>query len=380
VEALDALAGDRAGLWIVEDLHWAGGDVLAFLSFAGETAGRRLVLTTSRPSLLETAAAWCTNEAPFDLPSLPPSAASDLVRALVGDALPAELAARIADASDGNPLFIEELLRTWISVGALVEDDGAWILARPGEDVTLPSSVQAIYAAQLDDLPRARDVARRASVAGRRFPVEALGPLGVVDASDGVVLLARRALVSGPAADQVYGSSYAYRHALLRDAAYASLSRADRARLHVCLARWLEGLHGAGRAQVAEPIGRHYARALETVPLLALEVAPELGRDDCRRRAALWLERAAGEALEVAAHENARELLVRALELTGAAEVEERARRLVGLGEVTAATADMAEGARILREALELARAGRDRRGIARAAAALSWVLDQQVR
>ncbi|MBA2298440.1 MAG: hypothetical protein H0W14_10445 [Actinobacteria bacterium] len=130
---------------------------------------------------------------------------------------------------------------------------------------------------------------------------------------------------------------------------------------------------------MAEPIGRHYARALDIVPALALEVAPQLGRVDCRRRAALWLERAAEAALEVAAHESARELLGRALELTDEEEAKERARRLAGLGEVTAATADMDEGARLLAEALEIARAGGDRQGIARAAAALSWVLDQQV-
>ena len=380
VEALDALAGDRTGLWIVEDVHWAGGDLLAFLSFAGEAPGGRLVLPTSRPALLETAGDWCASAEPFELSSLPTAAASELVRALVGDALPAELVSRIADASDGNPLFIEELLRTWISVGTLLEDDGKWTLARPADDVTLPSTVQSIYAAQLDDLPpTARNVARRASVAGRRFPFAALDPLEIVDATRGVELLARRALVSGPTADELFGPSYAYRHALLRDAGYASLARADRARLHVGLAGWLEVGPEAGSAQVAELIGRHYARALESVPALAREVAPELDREECRRRAALWLERAAEAALELAAHESARELLRRALDLTGDAEPQERARRLTTLGEVTAATADMDEGARLLEEALELARTAEDRGAIARAAAALSWVLDLQV-
>jgi class 3 adenylate cyclase len=380
VDALDALAGERTGLWIVEDIHWAGGDLLAFLSFAVQTAGRRLVLTTSRPSLLETAADWCSSAPTFDLPSLPRAAASDLVRALIGDALPKVLVARIANASDGNALFIEELLRSWISVGTLVEHDGAWTLARPAEDVTLPATVQAIYAAQLDDLPqKARDVARRASVAGRRFPFAALDPLEVVDPGDGVEILVRRALISGPSTDRLFGPSYAYRHALLRDAGYASLARADRARLHVRLARWLERAANANSAQVAEPIGRHYAQALDSMPALAREVAPQLERDDCRRLAAAWLERAAEAALNLAAHESARDLLGSALELTAEAETDERARRLAALGEVTVATADMDEGARVLEQALAVARAGGIRSGIARAAAALSWVLDQQV-
>ena len=84
------------------------------------------------------------------------------------------------------------------------------------------------------------NVARRGSVAGRRFPVAALGALEVAEAVAGVELLAHRALVSGPADDDLFGASYVYRHALLRDAGYASLARADRVRLHVQLARWLE--------------------------------------------------------------------------------------------------------------------------------------------
>ena len=375
LEAMDALAD----VWIVEDVHWAGADLLAFLAFAGEQAGGRLILSTSRPSLLETAAEWCLGAAQLDLLTLPPAAASELVRALVGDALPDELVARIGEASDGNPLFIEELLRTWISVGTLVSENGDWKLARPAADVPLPQTVQAIYAAQLDDLPSsAREVARRAAVAGRRFAVAALEPLEVVDAGAGVDLLARRALVSGPSADSLFGPSYVYRHALLRDAGYASLARAERARLHARLAVWLEGAAGGSQAQVAEPIARHYAQALASMPALARDVAG-LARDDCRRLAASWFSRAAEAARDLAAHESARELLGRALELTSKEEPVERSRRLTVLGQVTASTADMDEGARLLGEALELARTAADRTAIARAAAELSYVLDKQV-
>ncbi len=68
-----------------------------------------------------------------------------------------------------------------MSVGSIVRDDAGagWRLAVDADDVTLPQSVQSIYAAQLDDLPPdARRLARRASVAGRRFPIGALEPLG----------------------------------------------------------------------------------------------------------------------------------------------------------------------------------------------------------
>ena len=377
LETLDALAGERTSLLIVEDLHWAGGDLLAFLAFAGGAPGRRLVLATSRPSILDTARNWYEPTQVRELEPLPRVAASELVHAFVGDALPAELVDRIAERSDGNPLFIEELLRSWASAGTLVEREGVWGLARSADEVPLPATVQAIYASQLDDLPpSARDVARRAAVAGRRFPLAALDRLEVIDRSEGVRVLTRRALVSEPAPDPIFGPSCAYRHALLRDAGYASLARADRARLHARFAEWLQG---AGGEQIAEPVARHYARAVESMPALAREAAPGLSRDECSRLAAEWFERAASAALGISAHESARELLGRALEFTADGETAERARRLTTLGEATASSADMDEGAGLLEQALEAARSAGDRLQIARAAAGLSWVLDQQV-
>ena len=94
---MDALASGHPAAWLVEDVHWAGGDLLAFLDLAGQAASRggRLVLSTSRPSLLERSPEWCE---PSDrrhvlhLPPLSPVAAEALVAALVGDALPTALA------------------------------------------------------------------------------------------------------------------------------------------------------------------------------------------------------------------------------------------------------------------------------------------------
>ena len=212
LEGLDALAGAATQVWLVEDVHWAGGDVLAFLEFAatqprstqeGRRTGR-LIIATARPSLLETSPDWATDDPDkarhtLHLPALEPTDAGALVHALVGNALPAELVERIVERSDGNCLFIEELLRTWVSVGTLVNDSGSWRLTVPMEEIPLPQSVQSIYAAQLDDLPPdARRLARRASVAGRRFPVRALAPLGA-EADTGLKPLQRRELVVGPA-------------------------------------------------------------------------------------------------------------------------------------------------------------------------------------
>jgi class 3 adenylate cyclase/tetratricopeptide (TPR) repeat protein len=384
LEGLDAIAGDRAAIWLVEDVHWASPDLLAFLDLAGSSprSAGRLVVASARPVLLDERPEWVEGGERFDLPLLPPRETEELVRELVGDALPPELVERVAERSAGNPLFVEELLRTWAGVGILVSGDGGWRLVAPAEEVELPLTVQAIYAAQLDDLPPpARTAARRAAVAGRRFPRATLPVLEVEEPEAGLETLVRRALVSEPDDDVLLGPSHSYRHALLRDAGYASLARAERARLHVRLADWLSGQPEQARPALAEVIGRHYAAALESAPSLAREIAG-LERDEIRSRAADWFETAARVAIGFAAWASARDLAARALELTEAGGVE-RARRLQLLGEATASAAGVDEALPLLEESLETYRSlGPDapRTGIADAACALGRLLRAQTR
>ncbi len=342
LSALDALtAAPAPSVWLVEDVHWAGGDLLAFLDRAGQ--GERLVVATARPSLLETAPEWCASAERLDLGPLPVADAADLIRALVGDALPATLVATIAERSDGTPLFIEELLRTWASVGTLIRDTDAWRLAVAPDEVTLPPTVHAIYAAQLDDLPPdARMVARRGAVAGRRIPRGAFDPLDLAGLDGGLEALRRRAFVEGPLDDPITGDEYAYRHALLRDAGYASLARAERARLHVAMAEWLAATAGDRADVVAEGVAEHHAAALDALPALSAAGLPD--RATLAADAAHWYERAAEAALRLSALEASRRLFGRAAELTPAVAPLDAARRRLRLGEVLAASAELDVG------------------------------------
>jgi class 3 adenylate cyclase/tetratricopeptide (TPR) repeat protein len=361
IEALDLLAGGGPSVWILEDLHWAGPDLLAFIDQAHATPSPngRLVIGTTRPSLLERDPEWCRNSTDeriglLDLEPLPPGSAGDLIAALVGDALPPDVVERIVIRSDGNPLFIEELLRTWLSIGTLVRDDEGYRLVDTERTVELPTTVQAIYAGQLDDLPsRARLLARRASVAGRVFPTGALPSLEAP--AGGMDILRTRALISGPMAADL-GPSYAYRHILLRDAGYASLARVERSRLHVRLAGWMEEAAGSRVDQVAASIAGHYEDALAELPTIAT-TNPALDRKQLRTTAAGWLERAARVALGSAAHAAAREMSRRALDLTPADDWLDRARRVELLGEATGFSGDMDQGSAHYREATDLYRA-----------------------
>lgn len=350
IEALEALIGAHRAILVVEDVHWAGGDLLAFLDHA--PAPDRRVVCTARPSILDSAPEWVAGGDRLDLGTLPATDVAALVRTLVGDALPGELVATIAERSDGNPLFVEELLRTWISVGTLQHGPNGWRLTIDPGQVALPATVQAIYAAQLDDLPAdARLVARRASVAGRRFPTAALTPLELDGRGEGLETLRRRSFVAGPQPDPLAGDVYAYRHALLRDAGYASLARAERARLHAALARWLEGVAGDRSETVAQPIAEHYAAAAEAVPALA---AGDLDRPSLSAAAAKWFERAADAALSMAAPDAAARSLARSLELTDAGATLDRARRRLRRGEVLADSAALDEAIEEIEGAFEL--------------------------
>ena len=330
LEGLDAVTSGRSALWLVEDVHWASPDLLAFLEFAGRQPhpDGRLVVTTARPVVLESAGAWVAGGTWLDLPPLREPDAVRLVRALVGDALPDELVVEVAARSGGNPLFVEELLRLWASAGVLVAEGDAWRLATRADEVPLPPTVQAIYAGQLDDLPAgARLLVRRASVAGRRFPTAAFAPLGVADPEPALASLGRRALLAGPLTDPTLGESYAYRHALLRDAGYASLARGERARLHLCLADWLVSLGEHVRSALAEVIARHYAAALSSAPALVVELdgKPLEAISDA---AADWFERASAIAAGFAAWDSATRLAARSVELTRDGRPIERGRRL----------------------------------------------------
>jgi class 3 adenylate cyclase/tetratricopeptide (TPR) repeat protein len=351
IDALDALTGKQRAAWIVEDVHWAGADLLAFLARAA-THGRAVVYASARPAILDVAAAWTAEGERLDLGPLPAADGAALIRALIGEALPDTIVDAITERSDGNPLFIEELLRTWVSVGTLVREGGRWSLAVAPEAVTLPPTVQAIYAAQLDDLPAdARLVARRASVIGRRFAEAALGPLELEHSQEGLTGLRHRALIDGPQADAVSGSVYAYRHALLRDAGYASLARAERARLHLALARWMEETAGDGADAIAEAIGGHHAAVLESLPALVSPGGPE--RATIAADAAAWLTRGAERALSLAAHDRAIELLEWAIGITPPDDELRIAERRLRLGEVMAPVADLDRGIAEIRAALD---------------------------
>jgi class 3 adenylate cyclase/tetratricopeptide (TPR) repeat protein len=347
VTALEVLSENQPSVWILDDLHWANPDMLAFLEYSAEypTATGRLILTTARSIFLEMASHWFAPDSDIKilhLENLKETEANMMITALLGEGvLPHDLEQQIVASSDGNPLFVEELIRSWVSQGILVlDEDEQWALKGSDQELEFPTSVQAIYSAQLDTLPPlARQVACLGSIGGRRFPIAALEAMGVDEPQTAISVLVKRQFFSGPHPDPFLGESFAYRHALLKDVAYGSLPRSDRARLHVRFAKWLEQQPSC--LQLAcELVGNHYSDALKNTSTLMDNVGEGLSRPEVSSLAATWLERAAKQAL-TSAPQSSTTLFIRCLGLTPEDSLSDRLRLSQHLGEAFRRSGDL---------------------------------------
>ena len=278
---LEHRLGDIRTLWIIEDLHLLPPDVTGFVeTLLRSSSPARSIVLTSRPGAVASVVRDGGTTSPLgacrllDLRPLERDVVRELVDELVGPGVvPAEAADGIADASGGNPLFVEELLRTWVQADVLRREGGTWRFTSSEGPLELPSTVHAIYQSQLDELHApTRQVATSGSVPGQSFPPGALAAFGVDQAEAGLDELRSLGLLVGPHLGRAALEVYTYRHALLRDVAYASLPRAERARLHVRFATWMDDR--ADRALADELVGTHLAAAHSSLPELtdAVEV------------------------------------------------------------------------------------------------------------
>ncbi len=332
---LDRCAGPHPAIWVVEDLHLAGPDLLAFLAHVAATAppagaAGRLVIVTGRPAVLDAVPSGWPGWQVHYLEPLTYVAARQLINGLLGGAtLPAGSRDEVLHAAGGNPLFVEELVRSWMLSGVLRRDDqGAWRFSREAGLGRLPSTVHGIYLGQLDALDEhERRLMTTGSVAGRTFPVRAIALLGAFEPAEPLRQLTRWGLLTGPHSGLIDEESYTYRHAVLRDVAYASLPRGDRAALHQSFARWIA--RTGSFTGVDELVGTHLAAAHDNVP--ALRANPRT-RADLAREAARWLDRAA-DRLMTSAPQRTVDLLRRALELTPADDEDDLLRRQLAIAE-----------------------------------------------
>ncbi len=227
---LETLARERTVVVWIEDVHWAQPTFLDLIEYvAGWSRDAPiLLLCLARPDLLEARPRW--SGASVALEPLTPSESGALLDALGAEwPLSPEERARVTEAAEGNPLFLEQM------VAMLAE----------GKPTDLPPTIQALLAARLDQLePFERAVLERAAVVGKEFWRGAVAELSPEhersDVFGTLLTLVRKELVRSERSAIVGDDGFRFRHALIRDATYAAIPKAVRADLHELFVPWLE--------------------------------------------------------------------------------------------------------------------------------------------
>ena len=250
-------------LLVVEDLHWASPTTLDFLTRIVATIRSMPVLAifTFRTGFEPP---W-TDEAgvlELELSALSADEVSALVHAAAeGVSIPPDLVERVVESADGVPLFVEEMVKMLASSASdeAPRTDGVDLNRHR---VVVPPTLQGLLTARLDQLPEVREVTQIASVLGREFSLEVLEtlcPLDRASLSDAVRRLVEedvlRPIGDGPRA------RYEFRHALLREVAYASILKRRRQEHHAKAADALAHRFSALAAREPEVVAHHYSEA-----------------------------------------------------------------------------------------------------------------------
>jgi transcriptional regulator with AAA-type ATPase domain/tetratricopeptide (TPR) repeat protein len=258
-------AKDRPLLVIIEDLHWVDTETQAFLDDFVERvpAAPVLLLVTYRPEYRH---AWAarTSYTELRIEPLAPAATGELLDALLGrDASLDRLKLLLGEATERNPLFIEESVRTLIESQALLGAAGDFRLVQPIDAIRVPATVQALLAARIDRLADDdKRLLETAAVIGQDVPLALLRRL---TGDDEPTLGERlRRLESGEFLFETGAApdiQYAFKHTLTHEVAYDSVAVDRRRALHVRIVGALEALHRDRLGEQIEWLAHHAVRA-----------------------------------------------------------------------------------------------------------------------
>lgn len=263
-EMLRAAAKSQPSLLVFEDVHWADPTTIDILSrlIDGLAGVSLLAVITHRP---EFDPPW-TGRADLTVLELarltPGQSAEMLARIVGGKALPPEVARQILARTDGVPLFVEELTRTVLESGGLVEAGDRYVYAGTDLGLAIPETLRDSLAARLDRQAGAKRIAQVGSVIGRSFGyrlIAAVADMTVEELDVGLAQLTSSGLAtrSGEGA----GAVYTFKHALVQEAAYDSLLKSQRRPLHARIAGELARVRPDARDREPELLAHHYSAA-----------------------------------------------------------------------------------------------------------------------
>ena len=302
---LERVAGDAPLVIAIEDLHWADGSSVSTLTdlLPALAGARALLILTSRsdpgsaakPLLDAVGETFGAGAHSVSVAPLSEGESRSLVAHLLEiESLPDDARTTILSKAEGNPFFVEEVVRMLIDRGVVMRRGERWVAHEGVGTVEIPPTVQGLLLARIDALPeRPRSVLRAASVIGRTFGStvldEVAGPLdGTLAALEAVGLVV-------PDLD-AGAERFTFRHALVQETAYESILRRDRAELHRAVAEAIQRVEPDRSDELAAELAMHYGAAGDHV------------------EAAEWAFRAARDAERRSAMPEARELYDRAAE------------------------------------------------------------------
>lgn len=292
-ELFAAIATDGPLVVSLDDLHWADPTSLALIE-------RLLPVTEESPLLLvliqrpdTEQGGWALRERAaseyrhvFDEIALVPlteSAGAALVEALMeGAALPDELRARLLSYAEGNPFYLEELVRSLVDQGVLRREHGDW--RDRGDDLlTVPTTIEGLILARIDRLdPVWRELVTAASVLGRSFGMHELQAVSGLDAS--VVREATHHLLRLDFLREERrwpDPTYRFKHALIQETAYRTLVATRRESLHRRAAEWFESAHRDSPERFYGLLAHHYRAANDAeLAMRYLRLAADSARDE----------------------------------------------------------------------------------------------------
>jgi DNA-binding CsgD family transcriptional regulator len=280
LKLLTALGQERAVVFVIEDLHWADRSTRDFLSYLVRSVrGQRLLLLVTlrfdelhREHPVRVFVSELTRVRGVRRLELAPFTRAELARqveGILGELPDSELVQLLFERSEGNAFYTEELLAA-------------------GAQTQLPASLRDVLLVRIE---RLSDAARRllalVATAGRAVDERLLAAVGTVTEAEFAAAL-REALADQVLVRRADGASYAFRHALAREAVYGDLLASERAALHGALARTLvrHPELAAGGIGVAGELAHHWYAAGELVP--ALEASVQAGAE--AQRAFAWAE------------------------------------------------------------------------------------------
>jgi predicted ATPase/class 3 adenylate cyclase len=357
---------DSPVILLLDDIHWADNGSLELIEYLAklETNLPIFILCTARPSLDESHPNWgsdfplCTT---ITIKSLDLHASRELVSEILQNVpdLPRDLVETVAKNAEGNPFYLEELVKVLIEDGVIVKGEEIWqIIPQRLTQLRVPATLTGVLQARLDRLPSMEsEVLERAAVIGRTFWDAAVAAMqgseaaqmltGGEQVNSALSALRTKELVflhQPSTFDSAH--EFIFKHAILREVTYERVLKAKRKLYHRMAADWLIQQSGERIDEYLGLIAQHYELAGNTV--YAVE----------------FLERAADQSMRLSAYRDALSASERALAILASSEDTNpamRARLLLNIGVAHLWLTDHVTATARFEECIALARTIHDR-------------------